>query len=255
MQTEHISRETGLGAIAVEVDQAVRVGPVVHVKHQAMTNGQHGLGCLESYLLGEKNSARYGLHDWGHYGDIKATSIIIEHAPRGFVVTLKKDSKAENLQRGSEGFSIPAEAKTSGYMGDYVKIDWIYPGKAIMGLGIPRRYFYAVEIAAKKEGYPSLHIDATNNGFSYWARQEFGLKIPKESHDVIVSTYQNFRSHPQEYVEHVREHSSYIRDYQEELLPKDIDPNEPHTIPRTFMEVLGALYALKGGHLHFYKKF
>ena len=141
MHKKNISRESALHTIAVEIDQAMRVGPVTHVKHNALPNGQHGLGCLESHLLGDKDGVRYSLHNWGCYGGTKATSIVIPEAPRGFVIALKKDSKAENKSRGRRTASIPTEAKTPGYTGDYVKIDWIYPHEDIIGLGIPRNYF------------------------------------------------------------------------------------------------------------------
>lgn len=97
-----VHRKKALGIIATEVDQALRLGPVAHIKHQAVTNGQHGLACLESYLLGEKNGEYYSLHDWGEYG-------------------------------------------------------------------------------AKKAGYPSIHVDATNNGLSYWAQEKFGMNLPEAS--------------------------------------------------------------------------
>ncbi len=255
MQKENISRESALRTVAIAVDQALRIGPVTHIKHQALTNGQHGLGCLESHLLGDKNGQQYSLHDWGHYGDIKATSIIMPEAPRGFVVMLKTDSNVENKSRGGQGTSIPLEAKTPDYTGDYIKIDWVYPLKDIIGLGIPRNYFYAVEYGAKEAGYPSLHIDATNNGLSYWARKEFGLKIPKEKHASLIDAYHRFKIDPKKYIQQAKSISPYVGNDDGEAFPKEIDPAEPHSLPRIFMEVLGALYMKKGGHLHFYKKF
>jgi len=255
MQKQTISRETALRIIAEEVDQALRIGPVTHIKHKAVPNGQHGLGCLESHLLGSKDGLPYSLHEWAQYGDIQATSIIIPEAPRGFVITLKTDSEDENKGRGSNNNSIPLEAKTPSYTGDYIKIDWVYPHKEIMGLGIPRNYFYAVEQGVKKAGYPSLHVDATNNGLSYWAQEKFGLKIPEEKYSSLIDAYKRFKIHSRKYIQQATETSPYVQNHIEELLPDEIDPSKPHTIPRIFMDVLGAIFMLKGGHLHFYKRF
>jgi len=255
MQKQTISRESALRTIAEEVDRALRIGPVAHIKHNAVTNGQHGLGCLESHLLGSKDGQQYSLHEWGHYGDIQATSIIIPEAPRGFFITLKTDSEEENNSRGSDSTSIPLEAKTPDYTGDYIKIDWVYPHKEIMGLGISRNYFYAVEQGAKQAGYPSLHVDATNNGLSYWAQEKFGLKIPEKKHAVLIDAYKRFKVHSAKYIQQASETSPYVQNHLEEPLPDEIDPSKPHTLPRIFMDVLGAIFMLKGGHLHFYKKF
>lgn len=238
MQRQKIPRELALQTLAEEIDQAVRVGPVAHVKHQAQTNGLHGLGCLESHLLGFKTEGYYSLHDWGDYGEVKATSIIFPEAPRGLLVTFKTDSPEENLLRGSKVPSIPLEAKTDGYAGDYIKIDWVFLDSEAQGFGIPRRYFFAVERAVQRLGYPSLHVDATHEGLSYWAREEFGLKIPEEKHSFLQETYAHF-----------------ITQSHEGDLPKHIDPNKPHTIPRDFLHLLGSVYAEKGGHLHFFKKY
>lgn len=249
------SREEALQAIAMEIDDALRIGPpVTHIKHVVIPEGQHGLACLESHLLGGKEEQMYSLHEWGQYGDIKGTSIIIPEAPRGFVLTIKKDSPTENELRGSDGPSIPLEAKTPQYTGDYIKIDWIYPHQEIQGLGIPRRYFFAVERAARAAGYPSLHIDATNSGLSYWARKEFDLKIPEEKHASLIEAYQRFKLHRDIYIEQAKSVSPYIKTYDDKELPDDINPSEPHTIPRIFMDILGAIFMVKGGHLHFYKK-
>jgi len=255
MQKQNDSREVILRTLATEIDQALRIWPVVHIKHSAATSGQHGLGGLESHLLGFKDGQQYSLHDWGYYGDVKAPSMVIPGAPRGFAIALKKDSDAENKSRGSDSNSIPLEAKTANYTGDYIKIDWVYPHKDIIGMGIPRKYFYAVECGAKKSGYPSLHIDATNNGLSYWARKEFGLKIPEENHANLVEFYQHFKVYSKECIQKARSISPYIHDYDEESFPDEIDPTKPYSIPRIFMEVLGAIYMSNGWHLHFFKKF
>ena len=242
MQRQKIPRELALQILAEETDQAVRIGPVAHVKHQAQTDGLYGLGCLESHLLGLKEGRHYTLHDWGTYGEVKAMSIIFPEAPRGLFITLKTDSAEENLLRGSKVPSIPLEAKTDDYAGDYIKIDWVFLNKEAQGLGIPRRYFFAVESAVKELGYPSLHIDATHNGLSYWAREEFGLKIPTEKHPLLQEGYIHFINNSQDYLNL-------------DELPKYIDPNKPHTIPKVFLDLLGGIQAEKGGHLHFYKKF
>jgi hypothetical protein len=252
---DNFSREATLQTIAIEIDKALRIGPVTHIKHMAVPNGQHGLACLESHLLGYKDGQMYSLHEWGHYDTNKATSLVIPNAPRGFTVTLKTDSLAENALRKSTHTSIPQEAKTPDYMGDYIKIDWIYPCQEIKSLGIPRRYFYAVERGAKAMGYPSLHIDATNNGLSYWAKKEFGLKIPEEKHEMLREAYQRFKIHTHTYIQQACSVSSYITTEYKEELTEDIDPSRPYSIPRIFMDVLGAIFLLKGGHLHFYKKF
>jgi hypothetical protein len=251
-----ISREAALEAIAIEVDQALRIGPVAQIKHRGVTNGLFGLGGLESHLLGLRNGEHYSLHDWGHYGDIQATSALSPELPRGFFIALKTDTPAENESRGKNRASIPLEAKTPNYDGDYLKIDWVYPHKEIQGLGIPRQYFFAVERAAKKAGYPSIHIDATNNGLSYWSRKEFGLKIPKAFHPTLIEGFKKFKANQKLFTEQASEASPYVNGLDETELPHDIDPNEPHTIPRIFMDVLGAIFIVKGeGHLHFYKKF
>lgn len=252
---DSFSRETALQTIAIEIDKALRIGPVTHIKHMAVPNGRHGLACLESHLLGGKDGQMYSLHEWGRYDHNKATSLVIPNAPRGFTVTLKTDSLAENALRGSTHTSIPQEAKTPNYMGDYIKIDWIYPCQEIRGLGIPRHYFYAVERGALAAGYPSLHIDATNNGLSYWAKKEFGLKIPEENHEILREAYQRFKVHTHTYIQQARSASPYITAEYKEELTEDIDPSKPYSIPRIFMDVLGAIFMLKGGHLHFYKKF
>ncbi len=250
------SREATLEAIALEVDQALRIGPVAHIKHRGVTNGLFGLGGLESHLLGLKDGEHYSLHDWGHYGDIRATSALSPELPRGFFVALKTDALAENESRGKKNASIPLEGKTPNYDGDYIKIDWIYPHEEIQGLGIPRQYFFAVERAAKKAGYPSIHIDATNNGLSYWARKEFGLKIPKAFHPILIDGFKKFKANQKLFTKQASEASPYVNALDETELPNEIDPNEPHTIPRIFMDVLGAIFIVKGeGHLHFYKKF
>jgi hypothetical protein len=252
---DSFSRETALQTIAIEIDKALRIGPVAHIKHMAVPTGQHGLACLESHLLGVKAGQMYSLHEWGQYdGTSKATSIVIPSAPRGFTVTLKTDSPAENALRGSTHTTIPQEAKTSNYTGDYIKIDWIYPCQEIRGLGIPRHYFYAVERGTIAMGYPSLHIDATNNGLSYWARKEFDLKIPEEKHVSLREAYQRFKVHTHTYIQQARSVSPYIPAEYKEELTEDIDPSKPYSIPRIFMDVLGAIFMLKGGHLHFYKK-
>lgn len=255
MQKQDSCRESALSTIAVEVDKALRIGPVAHIKHYAVTNGQHGLGGLESHLLGVRDGQHYSLHEWGHYGDIKATSAIFPDAPRGFMIAVKTDSEEENKRRGGSNSSIPFEAKTPNYTGDYIKIDWMYPHKEIMGLGIPRHYFYAVERGAKAAGYPSLHIDATNNGLSYWAREEFGLKIPENKYEVLIDGYKNFKINAKEYTQQARGTSPYVQEYTEQPLPEEIDPSKPYTIPRVYMDILGAILRMKGGHLHFYKKF
>jgi hypothetical protein len=248
-------RESALQTLAIEVDQALRIGPVAHIKHRAFLNGQHGLGCLESHLLGMKEGQYYSLHDWGNYGDIEATSVVIPDAPRGFVIALKKDSIEENESRGSQTTSIPKEAKTENYSGDYIKIDWVYPSKEVMGLGITRNYFFAVERGAKKAGFPSLHIDATNNGLSYWARKEFGLKIPEEKHAGLVEAYRRFLVDKEELIQKACKVSPYVTPYDGKQLPEEIDPGKPYTIPRVFMDFLGMVFLVQGGHLHFYKKF
>ncbi len=251
-----ISREAALEAIAIEVDQALRIGPVAHIKHRGVTNGLFGLGGLESHLLGLKNGEHYSLHDWGHYDDIQATSALSPELPKGFVIALKTDTLAENESRGRKSASIPLEGKTPNYDGDYIKIDWIYPHKEIQGLGIPRQYFFAVERAVKKAGYPSIHVDATNNGLSYWARKEFGLKIPKAFHPILIDGFKKFKANQKLFTQQASEASPYVNGLDETELPHDIDPNEPHTIPRIFMDVLSAIFIVKGeGHLHFYKKF
>lgn len=201
MQNQAISsREIALQTVAIEIDKSLRIGPVTHIKHMAVPEGQHGLACLESHLLGYRDGQMYSLHEWGHYDDMKATSLVIPDAPRGFTVTLKTDFLTENMFRGSNSMAIPQEAKTLDYNGDYIKIDWIYPHKEIQGLGIPREYFYAVERGAKAAGYPSLHIDATNNGLSYWARKEFDLKIPEEKHASLIDAYQHFKANSHAYI-------------------------------------------------------
>jgi len=255
MRKQTISREAALQTIAIEVDKALRIGPVTHIKHKAVTHGQHGLGCLECHLLGSRDEQQYSLHDWGHYSDIKATSIIIPEAPRGFVITLKTDSQDENESRGSGDTSIPLEAKTPSYTGDYIKIDWVYPHKEIMGIGIPRNYFYAVEEGAKEAGYPSLHVDATNNGLSYWAQEKFGLKIPEGKHASLIDAYNRFKVHSKKYIQQASDASPYVQNCTAEPLPEEIDLSKPHTIPKIFMDVLGAIFMMRGGHLHFYKKF
>lgn len=254
MRILKISRESALQELAVEIDKALRIPPVAHIKHMGVPDGDHGIACLESHLLGFRNRQFYSLHDWGYYGDEKAKSLIIPEAPRGFMVTLKTDSLEENKLRGRNEASIPTEAKTLNYTGDYLKIDWIYPHQEILGLGFVRRYFYAVERAAKKVGYPSLHIDATDNGLSYWARKEFNLKIPEESHDSIIELYQHFKANAKENIQKVRAVSGYINAQDAGILPEDIDPKKPHTIPRIFMDVLGTLLRMQRVHLHFYKK-
>lgn len=253
--TNSFSREAALRTIAIEIDKSLRIGPVTHIKHIAVPNGQHGLACLESHLLGNKDGELYSLHAWGNYDTIKATSLVIPTSPRGFTVTLKTDSPAENALRENTHASIPQEAKTQNYTGDYIKIDWIYPCQEIQGLGIPRHYFYAVERGAKAVGYPSLHIDATNNGLSYWARKEFGLKIPEENHEMLREIYQCFKANTHSYIQYACSVSPYITTEYKETLPENIDPSEPHSIPRIFMDILGAIFMLKKGHLHFYKKF
>jgi hypothetical protein len=191
----------------------------------------------------------------GDYDANKATSLVIPNAPRGFTVTLKTDSLAENVLRGSIASSIPQGAKTANYSGDYIKIDWIYPCQEIQGLGIPRHYFYAVERGAIAAGYPSLHIDATKNGLSYWSRKEFGLKIPEEKHQILRKGYQLFKVHTHTYIQQACSVSPYVTAEYKEELTEDIDPSKPYSIPRIFMDVLGAIFMLKKGHLHFYKKF
>lgn len=156
----------------------------------------------------------------GYYGDVKAPSIAIPDAPRGFFIALKTDSAEENRARGNSKPSMPAEAKTPLYMGDYLKIDWVYPHPDIQGLHIPRNYFYAVECAARKIGYPSLHIDATNNGLSYWAREEFGLKIPKEQHLFLLKAYRRFKANPIRFIQKARAASSYVGKYDRKPFPK-----------------------------------
>ena len=255
MQKPNIPREIALQTLAEEIDQAVRIGPVAHVKHQAQTNGPYGLGCLESHLLGLKEGRPYTLHDWGTYGEVKATSIIFPEAPRGLFITFKTDSPEENLLRGSKVPSIPSEAKTDDYAGDYIKIDWIFLNKDARGFGIPRRYFFAIERALQKLGYPSLHIDATHNGLSYWAREEFGLKIPEEKHSFLQEGYAHFINNSQDYLKLARLTFPNISQLNFDTFPKHIDPNKPHTIPRVFLDLLGNTHAEKGGHLHFYKKF
>jgi len=255
MPLHNVSRESNLQAIAIEVDKALRIGPVKHIKHVAIPDSEHGIGCLESHLLGVRNGQLSSLHDWGYYNKIKATSIIIPEVPRGFMVNLKTDSAQENAYRGRKTASIPLGAKTLNYSGDYIKIDWIYPHKQIQGLGIPRHYFYAVERAAKKLGYPSLHIDATDSGLSYWARKEFDLKIPEEEHASLIEAYQHFKVHANKFIEQTMSVSPYINPYDGGTLPKDIDPSKPYSIPRIFMDVLAAAFMTQGGHLHFYKKF
>ena len=255
MNAQDTFRESALQTLAIEIDQALRLGPVSHIKHKAVLNGLHGLGCLESHLLGVKDGQLYSLHDWEHCGSMQATSIVIPDAPRGFVVALKKDTLEENESRGSQSTSIPHEAKTANYTGDYIKFDWIFPAKEIRGLGVTRNYFFAVERGAKKAGYPSLHIDATHNGLSYWTRKEFGLKIPEERHKGLADAYHRFLMHKDEHIQQASSISPYITPYDGSELPKDIDPGKPDTIPRIFMEFLGVIFMLQGGHLHFYKKF
>jgi hypothetical protein len=257
MQTQDMIRETALQAIVQEVDPALRSisAPVTHIQHRGILNGLHGLACLETHLLGGEDGKFYSLHDWGHYEEIKATSVVIPDAPRGFVIAFKKDTQEENTNRGRKTASIPAEAKTANYTGDYIKIDWVYPAKEIMGLGIPREYFFAVERGAKKAGFPSLHIDATHNGLSYWARKEFGLKIPEEKHASLMVAYQNFLIDKDSLLDQAFSISPYITPSDGGELPKDIDPTKPYTIPRIFMEFLGTVFMLHGTHLHFYKKF
>lgn len=255
MERQKIDREKALTTLAEEIDLALRVGPVAHIKHQGVPYGQHDLGCLESHLLGIKNGEHYSLHDWAYYRDIKAPSIIFPDRPRGFFITLKTDSEAENLSRDSKIMSIPPEAKMPNYNGDYIKIDWVYPHKSILGLGIPRRYFYAVECAAKKAGFPSLHIDANHHGVAYWSRKEFGLKIPKDFHAGIIELYEHFIKKQQATIEYAKSISPYSLSECNATLPKDIDLNKPYTIPRLFMEIVGAIYMAEGFHLHFYKKF
>jgi len=38
MRSQNISRESALQTIAVEIDQVVRVGPVIHVKHTVVVD-------------------------------------------------------------------------------------------------------------------------------------------------------------------------------------------------------------------------
>lgn len=253
--SEEKIREFAIKTLAEEVDKALRIGPVAHIKHRGALKGQHGLACLESYLLKEENGEMGGLHAWGAYENIQATSIIFPEAPRGFTIALKKDNKEEYESRGRQSPSIPDEAKTANYTGDYLKIDWVYPAQEIMGLGIPRAYFFAVERAAKKGGFPSIHIDATNGGLSYWARKEFDLKIPEERHAGLIKAYQKFLAEKEDLLERASLLSPYIALYDGSELPQKIDPSKPHTIPRVFMDFLSTFFMLQGGHLHFYKKF
>lgn len=252
---EEKNREFVIQTIAEEVDKALRIGPVAHMKHRGALKDQHGLACLESYLLKEENGELVGLHAWGTYNNIQAMSNIFPEAPRGFVTALKKDTKEEYENRGRQSPSIPDEAKTANYKGDYLKIDWIYPAQEIMGLGIPRAYFFSVERAAKKAGFPSLHIDATNGGLSYWARKEFDLKIPEERHAGLFKAYQKFLAEKEDLLERASYLSPNIALYDGSELPQEIDPSKPYTIPRVFMDFLSTVFMLQGGHLHLYKKF
>src|SRR5262245_41981115 len=133
LETEEKMRESAIQTIAEEIDQALRIGPVTHIRHRGALKGMHGLAGLESYLLKEKDGQMVGLHAFGIYGNIQGTSIIFPEAPRGFAITFKKDSKEENESRGTQSHSIPDEAKTANYKGDYLKIDWVYPALEIMG--------------------------------------------------------------------------------------------------------------------------
>jgi hypothetical protein len=53
--SELTSREKILRAFAIEIDRSLRIGPVAHIKHCAVGEGQHGLACLETHLLGKEN--------------------------------------------------------------------------------------------------------------------------------------------------------------------------------------------------------
>lgn len=239
-------REFAIQIIAEEVDKALRIGPVAHIKHRGALQGQHGLACLESYLLKEENGEMVSLHTWGSYENTQAMSNVFPQAPRGFAIALKKDTKEEYESRGRQSPSIPDEAKMVNYKGDYLKIDWVYPAQEIMGLGIPRAYFFAVERAAKKGGFPSLHIDATNGGLSYWAREEFGLKIPTERHAGLIKAYQKFLVEKEDLLERASYLSPSIALYDSHELPQEIDPSKPYTIPRVFMDFLSTFFMLQG---------
>ena len=57
------------------------------------------------------------------------------------------------------------------------------------------------------------------------------------------------------YLKQAGESSPYVIFASIDNLPDTIDPSAPHTMPRVFMDVLGAIFRLHGKHLHFYKKF
>lgn len=71
----------------------------------------------------------------------------------------------------------------------------------------------------------------------------------------LVDAYQRFRIHSDKFIQQARSASPHIKDHEEGSLPDEIDPSKPYSIPRIFMDVLGAIFKLKGGHLHLYKKF
>lgn len=253
-------REQSIRVIAKEIDKSLLKGKIVNVRHRGVVKAQHGLGGLETQLVGKKKDKdggyHYSLHSRASYGGEAPESNIFKGAPKGFQLTLKKDSVEEKKSMGGKNFSIPDDAKTPGYTGDYPKIDWTYPHPDIKGQGVTRKYFQAVERGAKKAGYPSIHVDATNSGLSYWSRKEFGLKVDPRFHEPLKEAYANFKKNPMGEMAVAYTRSPYVRipDKKPDL-PDDIDLEKPHEVPREFWDTIGARLRPSGGLIHMYKKF